>query len=314
MAARDIIIDCDPGQDDAVALLLALANPERLNVLGVTVVAGNVPLALTYPNARKVVELSGRSDVRVFRGCHRPLVAGLITAEEVHGETGLDGTDLPDPSLPETHQHAVDFIIETLRAADYDSVTLVPVGPMTNLAAAFAMAPEILPKVHEIVIMGGAYWEGGNTSPVAEFNVLVDPEAAKAVFNCGRPLVVLSLDVTHKALSTRARRDSIAAVGTRSASQVHAMLGFYNRFDEDKYGSDGGPVHDANTIAYLLKPELYSGKHAHVDVETGGTLTRGMTVVDWWGVTGKTTNALWLDKVDDDGFFGLISEALAKLP
>ncbi|MEZ5667221.1 MAG: nucleoside hydrolase [Alphaproteobacteria bacterium] len=314
MPARDIIIDCDPGQDDAVALLLALANPDKLNVLGVTTVAGNVPITLTYPNARKVVELSGRTDVPVFRGCPRPLVAHLITAEEVHGETGLDGTDLPDPTLPEQHRHAVDFIVETLHAAEYDSVTLVPVGPMTNLAAAFAKAPEILPKVREIVIMGGAYWEGGNTTPVAEFNVMVDPEAAKSVFGCGRPLTVLSLDVTHKALSTRVRRDAIGAIGTESARQVHNMLGFYNRFDERKYGSDGGPVHDANTIAYLLKPELYEGKHVHVDVETGGALCRGMTVVDWWGVTGKSANANWLHKVDDDGFFALINEALARLP
>lgn len=314
MAARDIIIDCDPGQDDAVALLLALANPDALNLLGVTTVAGNVPITLAYPNARKIVELSGRTDVPVFRGCHRPLVGHLITAEEVHGATGIDGTDLPDPTLPEQHRHAVDFIIETLRAADYDSVTLVPVGPMTNLATAFAMAPDILPKVREIVIMGGAYWEGGNSTPVAEFNVLVDPEAAKAVFACGRPLTVLSLDVTHKALSTKARREAIAAIGTRAAQQVYGMLNFYNRYDSSKYGMDGGPVHDANCIAYLLKPELYQGKQVHVDVECGGTLSRGQTVVDWWGVTGKPKNATWVHSVDDDGFFALINEALARLP
>ncbi|MGF1623736.1 MAG: nucleoside hydrolase [Alphaproteobacteria bacterium] len=314
MAPRDIIIDCDPGQDDAVALLLALANPDKLNVLGVTTVAGNVPITLTYLNGRKVVELSGRTDVPVFRGCQRPLVGHLITAEEVHGATGLDGTDLPDPTLPEQHRHAVDFIIETLRAADYDSVTLVPVGPATNLATAFAMAPEILPKIRELVVMGGAYWEGGNTSPVAEFNVLVDPEAAKAMFACGRPITVMSLDVTHKALSTKARREAIARVGTRSAGQVHAMLNFYNRYDSTKYGMDGGPVHDACTIAYLLKPELFEAKHVHVDVECAGTLSRGQTVVDWWGVTGKPKNAHWVHKVDDDGFFQLVNEALARLP
>lgn len=314
MATRDIIIDCDPGQDDAVALLLALANPDKLNVLGITTVAGNVPLELTYKNGRKVVELSGRRDVPVFRGCGRPLVAALITAEEVHGATGLDGTDLPEPSWPEQPVHAVDFIIDTLRGAADNSVTLVPVGPGTNLATAFAMAPDILPKIQEIVIMGGAYWEGGNTSPVAEFNVLVDPEAAKAVFNCGRPLTVMSLDVTHKALSTRARRDAIAQIDTESARQVHNMLGFYNRFDERKYGSDGGPVHDACTVAYLLEPALFESKHVHADVECGGSLTRGMTVVDWWGVTKKASNAHWVHKVDDDGLFELINTALAKLP
>lgn len=314
MAARDIIIDCDPGQDDAVALLLALANPERLNILGVTAVAGNVPLKLTYANARKVVELSGRDDVPVFRGCAKPLAGELITAEEVHGVTGLDGTDLPEPTLPEQDRHAVQFIIDTLRAAHDDSVTLVPVGPATNLATAFAMAPEILGKVHEIVVMGGAYWEGGNTSPVAEFNVMVDPEAAKAVFACGRPITVMSLDVTHKALSTKKRREAIAGIGTEAARQVGNMLGFYNRYDENKYGADGGPVHDACTIAYLLQPALFESKFVFADVECAGTLSRGQTVVDWWGVTKRKPNVNWVHKVDDDGFFTLINEALAKLP
>ncbi len=314
MAAQKIIIDCDPGQDDAVALLLALANPDALEILGITVVGGNVPLELTYKNARKVVELSGRNDFPVLAGCARPFVGKLVTAEEVHGETGLDGTDLPEPAAPQPDTHGVDFLIQTLRAAQDNEIVLVPTGPCTNIAVALASAPDIAAKIKHIVLMGGACWEGGNTTPAAEFNVYVDPEAAKAVFACGRPITVLSLDVTHKALSTKARRDAIAEIPTRSADQVAKMLGFYNRFDEGKYGSDGGPVHDACCIAYLLKPDLFSGKQVHVDVETAGQLTRGMTVVDWWGVTGNAPNALWLNEVDDQGFFDLINDALAKLP
>ena len=201
---RKIIIDTDPGQDDAVAILLALGSPE-LEVLGLTAVAGNVPLPLTQKNARIVCELAGRPDLPVFAGCDRPLRHPLVTAEHVHGKTGLDGPQMADPVMPLQEQHGVDFIIDTLRAEPSGTVTLCPLGPLTNIATAFARAPDIIERVQEIVLMGGAYFQVGNITPAAEFNIYVDPEAAKAVFGSGVPLVVAPLDVTHKALTTAPR-------------------------------------------------------------------------------------------------------------
>ena len=200
--ARKIIIDTDPGQDDAVAILLALASPE-LEVLGITCVAGNVPLALTVRNARIICELAGRPDARIFAGCDKPLERALVTAEYVHGKTGLDGIALPDPVMPVQDQHAVDFIVETLRREPAGSVTLVPIGPLTNIAAAILKAPDITDRIAEIVLMGGAYFEVGNVTPAAEFNIYVDPQAADIVFRAGVRLTVMPLDVTHKALTTR---------------------------------------------------------------------------------------------------------------
>ena len=199
MTRRKIIIDTDPGQDDAVAILLAFACPEELDVLGITAVAGNVPLALTEKNARIICELAGKTDVPVFAGCDTPLKRKLVTAEHVHGKTGLDGPPLAEPRMPLQDAHAVDFIIETLRREPSGTVTLVPIGPLTNIATAFERAPDIVERVQEIVIMGGAYFEVGNITPAAEFNIYVDPEAADIVFKSGAPLVVMPLDVTHKA-------------------------------------------------------------------------------------------------------------------
>ena len=215
-----IIIDTDPGQDDAVAILLALASPDEIAVLGITAVAGNVPLALTEKNARIICELAGRPDIAVFAGCDRPLVQLLVTAEHVHGKTGLDGIALPDPTMPLQAAHAVDFIIDTLRAEPSGSVTLCPLGPLTNIATAFTRAPDIIARVKEIVLMGGAYFEVGNITPAAEFNIYVDPEAAEIVFQSGVPLVVMPLDVTHKVLTTRPRIDAIRAIGSPVAHAV----------------------------------------------------------------------------------------------
>ena len=217
--ARKIIIDTDPGQDDAVAILLALASPE-LEVLGLTAVAGNVPLALTQKNARIVCELAGRTDIPVFAGADAPLGRTLVTAEHVHGKTGLDGPPLPDPTMTLQDGHAVDFLIDQLRAHPDGEVTLVPVGPLTNIAMAFQKAPDIIGKVAEIVLMGGAYFEVGNITPAAEFNIYVDPEAADIVFKSGVPLVVMPLDVTHKALTSRARVDAFAALGNEAGRMV----------------------------------------------------------------------------------------------
>ncbi|WP_170528789.1 nucleoside hydrolase [Ruegeria arenilitoris] len=313
MTARKIIIDTDPGQDDAVAILLALASPDEIEVLGITAVAGNVPLELTAKNARIVCELAGRTDIPVFAGCDRPLKRPLITAEHVHGKTGLDGPVLPDPQMPLAEGHGVDFIIDTLRAQDSGTVTLCPLGPLTNIATAFQKAPDIVERVQEIVLMGGAYFEVGNITPTAEFNIHVDPEAADIMFKSGVPIVVMPLDVTHKALVTKPRNDAFRALGTKVGIAVAEMTDFFERFDKEKYGSEGAPLHDPCVTAYLIRPELFSGRHVNVEIETQSDLTLGMTVADWWGVTDRKPNALFIGDVDADGFFALLTERLARL-
>lgn len=313
MPPRKIIIDTDPGQDDAVAILLALASPEDIEVLGITCVAGNVPLDLTSKNARIVCELAGKPQVRVFAGCDRPLGRDLVTAEHVHGKTGLDGPDLPDPGMPLQDGHAVDFIIDTLRAEPAGSVTLCPLGPLTNIATAFEKAPDIVGKVQEIVLMGGGYFEGGNITPTAEFNIYVDPQAADIVFRSGVPLVVMPLDVTHKALVTKRRNDAFRALNTPAGIAVAQMTDFFERFDKEKYGSEGAPLHDPCVTAYLIKPELFTGRHINVEIEVTSELTMGMTVADWWRVTDRAPNAKFMGGIDADGFFALLTERLARL-
>jgi purine nucleosidase len=312
-APQKIIIDTDPGQDDAVAILLALASPNEIDVLGITAVAGNVPLALTQRNARIICELAGKPDTKVFAGCDRPLKRKLVTAEYVHGKTGLDGPQLADPVMPLQSQHAVDFIIETLRAEAEGTVTLCPLGPLTNIAVAFQKAPDITPRIRQIVLMGGAYFEVGNVTPTAEFNIYVDPEAAEIVFKSGVPLVVMPLDVTHKALTTKARVAVFRAMRTNAGRMVAEWTDFFERFDMQKYGSDGAPLHDPCVIAYLLRPELFTGRHINVEIETQSELTMGMTVADWWGVTGRAANAMFMGSVDAEGFYALLAERISRL-
>ncbi len=310
--ARKIIIDTDPGQDDAVAILLAFASPE-LDLVGITAVAGNVSLALTQKNARKICELAGRHDQEVYAGAVRPLMRTLVTAEYVHGKTGLDGPDLPEPVMPLQAQYGVDFIVETIMGSVDGEITLCALGPLTNIALALIREPRIAPKVREIILMGGGFFEGGNVTPAAEFNIYVDPEAAKAVFASGIPIVMHPLDVTHKALTSRVRVERFRAMNTKVGTATAQLLDFFERFDEEKYGTDGGPLHDPNVIAYLLKPELYSGRLCNVEIETASELTLGMTVVDWWGATGRKPNALVLRDMDHEGFFDLLTERLATL-
>ena len=293
-------------------LLLALASPEALDLRAITTVAGNVPLALTQRNARIMCDLAGRTDVPVFAGCPRPMVRDLITAEAVHGQTGIDGVELFEPETPLQSQHAVDYLVETLMDAAAP-ITLVPAGPLTNIAMALVTEPRIVANIAEIVLMGGAWREGGNTSPAAEFNILVDPHAAHVVFTCGRPIVVMSLDVTHQALTTQERLAAIGVIDSRVGRSVHAMLEFYDRHDIEKYGMPGGPLHDPCTIAYLLRPELFQGKHVHVDVEIASENSMGATLVDYWGVTGQPANATWMHTIDADGFYALLAERLARL-
>ncbi len=311
--ARRIIIDTDPGQDDAVAILLALASPE-VEVIGVVAVAGNVPLPLTQKNARIVCELAGRPDMAVFAGCDAPIRRKLVTAEHVHGKTGLDGPPLPDPTMALQDEHGVDYIIRTLRTEPSGTVTLCPLGPLTNIAVAFQRAPDIVGRVQEVVLMGGAYFEVGNITPAAEFNIYVDPEAADIVFKSGVPLTVMPLDVTHKALTSRDWVDAIAGLGSETGRMVAAWTDFFERFDVAKYGSHGAPLHDPTVIAHLVRPGLFTGRHVNVEIETGSDLTLGMTVADWWGVTGRPKNAMFMGGVDRDGFFGLLTERLARLP
>lgn len=311
---RKIIIDTDPGQDDAVAILLALANPDVFDILGIVAVAGNVGLKLNALNALKVVELSGRPEIPVFAGCADPLQRILVTAEHVHGETGLDGPELPNPKIQLHERHGADFIIETLRAHDENTITLATLGPLTNIATALQKDPEAMKRCEQIVMMGGAYFQGGNITPAAEFNIYVDPQAADIVFKSGIPITAASLDVTHKALSTKDRIEAIRAVGTKSAVAVAEMLSFSERFDLEKYQWQGAPLHDPCVMAYLMKPELFSGRMCNVQVETQSELTMGMTVADYWNVTEEPKNTFFLDDVDADGFFQLITDALRKLP
>lgn len=310
---RKIIIDTDPGQDDAFAILLALGSPDELQVLGITAVAGNVPLPLTQKNVRIICELAGRSDIAVYAGCDAPLVRKLVTAEHVHGQTGLDGPVMIDPVMPLQAQHGVDFIIDTLRAEAAGTVTLCPLGPLTNIAQAFLKAPDIIPRVQEIVLMGGAYFEVGNITPAAEFNIYVDPEAADIVMKSGTKIVMMPLDVTHKVIATRARVEAIRALGTDLGRVAAEWADFFERFDVAKYGSDGGPLHDPTVIAYLIRPDLFTGRFINVEVETKSDLTLGMTVADWWGVTNRPKNAMFMGGVDAQGFFDLLTERLGRL-
>ena len=312
MSPRKIIIDTDPGQDDAVAILLALGSPE-IELLGITAVAGNVPLALTQKNARTILELARRTDVPVFAGADRPLLRPLITAEHVHGKTGLDGPTLPSPTMPLQDIHAVDFLIRTLRSEPAGTVTLCPIGPLTNIALALMQAPDIAGRIAEIVLMGGAYFEVGNITPAAEFNIYVDPEAAAKVFACGAPITVMPLDVTHKALTNAARVQAFRDLGTPVGQAVAEWTDFFERFDKEKYGAAGAPLHDPCTIAYLIRPEIFSGRHINVEIETLSELTRGMTVADWWRVSGRPQNATFMGDVDAAAFFALLSERIGRL-
>jgi purine nucleosidase len=312
MAARQVIIDCDPGQDDAINLLLAMSSPDDLDILGITAVAGNVPLHLTERNARQMCDIAGRDDIPVYAGCRRPMVRSLVTAEKVHGKTGIDGVEITEPECRLASKHAIDFIVETLQAAEDDSITLVPTGPLTNIAMAMVKEPSIVPRIREIVLMGGAMREGGNHSPSAEFNILVDPHAAHVVFGCGRPITAMGLDVTHQVLSSKERVARIAAIGNDAARATAGMLGFFSKYDTSKYGVDGAPLHDPCTVAFLLRPGLFEGKECNVAIEIHSELTMGNTAVDFWGVSGREKNATWIHSVDADGFYDLLVERLSR--
>jgi inosine-uridine nucleoside N-ribohydrolase len=305
VSATPILLDCDPGHDDAIALLLALASPE-VELLGVTTVAGNQTLDKTTANAIRVLEFSGRSDIQVAAGADRPLLRAQYVAADVHGETGLDGPDLPPPQSEPVAQHAVDFLAERIRAAERP-VTLIPTGPLTNVALLLALHPDARPE--RIVLMGGAIAEG-NVTPAAEFNIWCDPEAAARVFASGLDVTMVGLDVTHKALFTEAHVGRLAG---RVGEMVAELLRFYGNFHRKVYGFDGSPIHDAVAVAHALDSGLVGTLERNVEIDTDSDLCRGRTVVDLWRRTTREPNAHVGVEIDSDGFLELLIERLNSL-
>ncbi len=309
-AVKKIIIDCDPGVDDAIALLLAFASPE-LEIMGIVAVAGNVSLPFTEKNTRKICELAKRENIKVYAGCPRPILRSLETARHVHGETGLQGVELPEPQMPLQPQHGVEFLIETLMQAS-EPITLATLGPLTNLAIALIQAPQIIPKIQEVVLMGGATRQG-NVTASAEFNFYVDPHAAHIGFTSGLPLTMIGLDVTHKVLTTPERLQQIRAIATPVSAAAAAMLAHYGAYDVEKYGILGSPLHDPCVIAYLIQPELFVGRNLHVAIETTSELTMGRSIVDLWRSGHQEPNACVIQQADDEGFYSLLIQRLARL-
>jgi len=306
-----LIIDCDPGQDDAIALMLAMASPGELDLLGISAVAGNVPLVLTEANARAIRDVAGRSEVPVYAGCPRPMIKPLETAEYVHGKSGIDGANLPQPSRSAEESHAVDWLIDVLRNAEAP-ITVATLGPLTNIAMAIIMAPEIIDNISELVLMGGAL-SLGNITPAAEFNIYSDPHAAHVVFEAGLKLTMIGLDVTHQARATPERLEAIRAIGNPAANSVAGMLDFYGAQYIETFG-EGAPLHDPCVIAYILQPELFSGQDMRVDIEMDSPLTAGSTVCDLHDRSGRPANAHVVEKIDSVRFFDLVQERLACLP
>ena len=314
MLHSTLIIDTDPGADDVIALLFALAAPESLAIQALTTVAGNVPLAKTSRNARLACEWAGRPELPVYAGAERPLQRTPIYAANIHGREGLTGVAVHDPAVPLAEGNAVDYLVRTLRAAPEHSVTLAMLGPQTNLALALEQAPDIVRGLRELVLMAGAHFNGGNITPVAEFNVFADPHAAEAVLQCGVPITMLPLDVTHKILTSDARIARLRQLGNRAGAIVADILGAYAPQEMAHYGMPGGPVHDATVTAYLLRPELVLGRRIHVEIDSREGMGFGQTVADWHGSLKRPANVQWIIDGDAQGFFDLLTEHIARLP
>ncbi|MFD0870405.1 Pyrimidine-specific ribonucleoside hydrolase rihB [Chlamydia abortus] len=303
---RKIIIDCDPGHDDAIAILLAAASP-KVELIGITTVAGNAEVDKTTINALKVCEIAGLHEVPVAKGAGQPLVRKRETAPDIHGDSGMDGPMLPEPTKTIVEEHAVDFIIRELLQSDGD-ITLVPTGPLTNIAMALRKEPAIAPKIREIVLMGGGTF--GNWTPAAEFNIYVDAEAAKVVFESGVPIAMFGLDLTHQALATPEVQKRIREIGNPVSDFVEELLQFFMQTYKEVFGFDGAPIHDACCVAYCIDPSVFTCRKLHVDIETKGEFTYGMTVVDTLGTTGKEPNAHVALELDIDKFWNLMINAL----
>ena len=301
-----IIVDCDPGVDDAIALLLAFGT--NLPILGITTVAGNVPLALTSHNARIVCTLANRTDIPVHAGCPQPMLQPLTTADDVHGATGLQGAPLPEPTFPLQDLHSVDYLTQTLLAAN-EPLTIAALGPLTNIAIALIQRPELAERIEQLVIMGGSAGYG-NITPSAEFNMYVDPHAAQVVLSAGIPTVLITLDTTHQVLTTPKRLERIRAIGNSVSETAAGLLEFYGKRDIEMYGFAGGPLHDPCVMAYLLEPELFTPRRAKVAVETSGEYTIGRTVVDWHN--SEASHIQVVDAVNVDGVYRLLNTALSN--
>ena len=309
----DLIIDTDPGADDVVALLLALASPEQLNVRAITTVAGNVRLDKTSRNARLAREGAGREEIPVYAGAPRPLVRSPIYAENIHGQEGITGVPVHEPAKGLESKNAVNYLIETLTAAKPGSVTIAMLGPQTNLALALTQAPGIAKGIKEVVVMGGAHFNGGNITPVAEFNLYADPHAADVVLNSGVKLTYIPLDVTHKILTSEARLKQIASLGNTAGKLVGGILNEYVKGDMEHYGLPGGPVHDASVIAYLLEPGLFTGREVNLVIDTREGPTFGQTIADWYNTLDQPKNAFWVENGNAQGFFDLLTGRLGRL-
>ncbi len=309
-----VIVDTDPGIDDAVALLLAFASPE-LDLRGITTVSGNVPQPVALDNALRVCELAGRSDIAVYAGCSSPLLVAPIRSK-FSGTGGLGGVVLPAPTMPPRPGHAVDFLCTTLAAAAdrNEPITVCTLGPLTNVALALRKCPGIVAGIHAVVAMGGAYREAGNRTPAAEFNFLADPHAAQIVFTSGVPIVSVPLDVTHQALATPEWVARLRAQPGAVPATVAELLTYWNRGDVARFGREGGPLHDPLVIAAVLRPDLFASYGSYVEIETCSALALGQSVSDRWNVHGRPHNTRILDRVDADAFFELLLERLARFP
>lgn len=314
MLMRKVILDCDTGRDDAIAIALACAAADHIELLGITAVAGNIPLALTQRNSRLVLEACGRTDVPVFAGADRPLMRPLITAEAAHGASGIEGVAIFEPAVPLQPQHAVDFIVDTLAAAAPDSITLCVTGPMTNIAIALMRAPDLFDRVREIVVMGGSSRARGNVTPAAEFNIAVDAEAAARVLSCGRPITMFGLDVTYQVLSRAQHRARMEASASTAARRLAPILSPLPHWNTEKLGPGVVAMHDPCTIAWLIQPDLFKVKLVNVEVETASALTYGETVVDFWMYSDRSPNVHWAHEADGAAVLDLIVDRICRLP
>lgn len=312
MTKTSLILDCDPGVDDAVALLLAFARPDALELLGVTTVAGNVGGALTLRNARLIREIAGREDVPVIRGSDRPIVRAPVQADHFHGASGLGDFPVFEPKAPAAPGRAADFIVDQVMSRPSGSVSLAVTGPMTNLAAAILLEPAITERLGTVVIMGGARSEGGNVTASAEFNVYADAHAAHIVLSAVKDAVVLGLDATHQVRTTRERAERVRRLGGRRAEACATLFDFCLKTWE-RLGDDGGaPLHDPCVIAWLLQPDLFMLRACRIEVETGSPLTMGHTAVEFRLPEPEKASVRWAVKADGQGVFDLLAESLAR--
>jgi len=304
-----LILDCDPGIDDFIAILMILASPERFNLLGITVSGGNVPLQFTAQNALKACELAGRKDIKVYAGCPCPILRPLILQDGVHGETGLKGYDFPKPTMPLQLNHAVDFLIDAIMSSP-KKVTLATTAPLTNIAIAIIREPRILDNIEEIVTMGGSM-NLGNITPAAEYNFYADPEAAYILYTCGKKITTVGIDVTHQAATTLkwlAQIEKLNPVGHAVSCLIHAI----HEYDAQNFEIEGGALHDPCVIGYLLNRSLFKGKDVHVEIDTSFGIGRGRSIVDWWHKRGLPENAHVFNEINAKGFYDLLTDLLSR--